>query len=110
MAPEFVRVAGVGDLPPGGMKDVMAGDKPILIANVGGKVYAVAGRCSHRQGVLANGTLEANIVTCPRHGSKFDVTTGKNVGGPKVMGVRGTTGDIQAFEVKVEGSDIMVRV
>jgi len=105
-----VRVAGIGDIPPGMMKDVMLGDKAILVANVGGKFYAVAGRCSHRQGILANGTLEASIVTCPRHGSKFDVTTGKNVGGPKVMGIRGSTGDIQAFEVKVEGSDVMVRL
>ncbi len=109
MASDFARVASVEEIPPGRMKDVMIGDKAVLVANVGGKFCATAGRCSHKQGILANGTLEANIVTCPRHGSKFDVTTGKNVVGPKVLGIRGTTGDIQAFEVKVEGSDVMVR-
>lgn len=107
---DFVKVATTPDIPAGSMKGVKAGSEDILIANVGGKYYALTGLCSHRQGVLAAGKLEGNSVTCPRHGSMFDVTTGKSLRGPKVMGIRGSTSDLPAFEVKVEGSDIFVKI
>jgi len=49
-------------------------------------------------------------VTCPKHGSKFDVTTGKNVAGPKIAFIRGKTGNESAYEVKVGGNSIRVNV
>jgi 3-phenylpropionate/trans-cinnamate dioxygenase ferredoxin subunit len=52
--------------------------------------------------------LEGNVVTCPRHGSQFDVTNGKNLRGPKIGLVRLHTGDVKAYEVKVEGDVIKV--
>lgn len=108
---DFVRAIGVGELPPGAMKEVVISDTPVLVANVGGKFYAIGGRCTHRQGVLAKGTLEGNVVTCPRHGSMFDVTTGKNLGGPKMLlGGRGTTGDEPSYEVKIEGDSVLVKI
>ncbi len=107
---EFVKAANVSDIPEGGMKAVKVGDEDIMIANIGGRFYAVQGLCTHRQGVLGNGKLEGIIVTCPRHGSMFEVTTGKNVAGPKILGVRGRTGDLSAYEVKVEGTNVLVKI
>jgi 3-phenylpropionate/trans-cinnamate dioxygenase ferredoxin subunit len=60
--------------------------------------------------VLADGKLEGNTVACPKHGASFDVLTGKSTIGPKVFGFRGKTSDVKAFEVKVEGTDIFVKI
>jgi nitrite reductase/ring-hydroxylating ferredoxin subunit len=46
-------------------------------------------------------------VTCPKHGSQFDVTTGKNIRGPKII-IRFSTKDEPNYEVKVEGKSIKV--
>lgn len=105
----FVRVASVSDVPLGKMKQVDLNGKPVVLANVSGTIYAIGGLCTHAKGVLANGTLNGNVVTCPRHGSQFDVQTGKNLTGPKVLGMRFKTSDEPSYEVKVEGTEIMLR-
>jgi len=105
----FVKVASVSDVPEGKMKQVDLNGKPVMLANVHGTIYAIGGLCTHQQGILANGTLNGEVVTCPRHGSQFYVTTGKNIVGPKIMGLRFKTGDEPSFEVKVEGSDVLLK-
>ncbi len=105
----FVKVASVSEIPVGAMKQVDLSGKVVMLANVNGRIYAIAGLCTHQQGVLANGQLDGNVVTCPRHGSQFDVTSGKNLRGPKVFGVRLKTGDEPAYEVKIEGSDVLLK-
>ena len=73
-----------------------------------GVLYAIANTCSHRGGDLSKGTIQDGIVQCPRHGSRFDVRTGKNVRGLKVLGKRWTTGDVRAYPVTVDGEDILL--
>jgi nitrite reductase/ring-hydroxylating ferredoxin subunit len=63
------------------MKRVNAFNQSVLLSNVGGKIYATQNDCGHQRASLARGQLEGNVVTCPLHGAKFDVTTGRNVGG-----------------------------
>lgn len=106
----FVRVADVAEIPTGSMKMVKIGDKEILIVNVNGKFFAIPNRCTHAEGDLSQGVLETNVVTCPRHGSQFDVTSGKSVRGPKIGLVRFKTKDQPSFNVKVEGDSILVDV
>ncbi len=79
-----VEVAKTSEIPPGGMKRVRAYDQDILLSNVDGKFYATSNRCGHSNASLARGTLQGNEVTCPLHGAKFDVTTGKNLTGPQM--------------------------
>jgi nitrite reductase/ring-hydroxylating ferredoxin subunit len=76
-----VEVAKVAEIPEGTMKRVTAFGESILLSNVGGKIYATQNDCGHQRASLARGTLEGSIVTCPLHGAKFDVTTGRDVGG-----------------------------
>jgi nitrite reductase/ring-hydroxylating ferredoxin subunit len=64
------------------MKHVEAEEKEILLANTDGKVYALCDRCSHMNAPLSMGTLNGKVITCPMHGARFDVTTGKKVGEP----------------------------
>lgn len=66
------------DVPPGTMKQFQVpGKDDVLVANIDGKLYAMRGVCNHAGGPLGEGTLEGKIATCPWHGSKWDVTTGK---------------------------------
>ena len=79
-----VEVAKVTEIPPGSMKKVRAFDQDVLLSNVDGKIYATSNRCGHSNASLARGTLQGKVVTCPLHGAKFDVTTGKNLLGPQM--------------------------
>jgi len=104
----FTRVADTSEVPAGKMKMVKIKDEEILIVNVDNTFYAVANSCTHKGGDLSKGSLEGKIVTCPVHGSRFDVTTGKNVYGPKLYMFRGNTGDLKKYELRVEGTSIQV--
>lgn len=65
------------DIPPGTCKIGWIGDKEVAIFNVGGEFYATQPHCTHAGGPLCEGALWGNIVTCPWHGSEFDVRTGE---------------------------------
>jgi 3-phenylpropionate/trans-cinnamate dioxygenase ferredoxin subunit len=77
--PETIEVCPVSDLPPGAMRLVEWEDVEIGVFNVDGTYYAIEDRCSHDDGPLAEGELDAATCTveCPRHGARFDLKTGK---------------------------------
>jgi nitrite reductase/ring-hydroxylating ferredoxin subunit len=105
----FVKVAETSEVPAGKMKMARLEEKEILIANVNGNYYAVGNRCTHAGGDLSKGSLEGSIATCPKHGAKFDVTTGKVVLGPKILFMHPKINDEPSYEVKVEGKDILLK-
>lgn len=106
----FFEVAKTDDIPEGTMKPITAGDMEILVINYNGSYYATNRRCTHMGGDLSKGELEGKIVTCPRHGSKFDVTTGESISGPKIGFLKFKTKSVPVYEVKVEGSRISVNI
>jgi nitrite reductase/ring-hydroxylating ferredoxin subunit len=57
-------------------------DEPLAVYHVGSRFHACADRCPHAGATLSEGELERGVVTCPRHGSQFDVTTGQRLRGP----------------------------
>jgi len=77
--PEIVDVCPVTDLPPGAMRLVEHDRIEIGVFNCDGAYYAIEDRCSHDDGPLAEGTLDAEACTveCPRHGAIFDLKTGR---------------------------------
>lgn len=79
-----VEVAKITEISPGTLKRARAFDQDILLSNVDGKIYATSNRCGHSNASLARGALQGKVVTCPLHGAKFDVTTGKNLSGPQL--------------------------
>ena len=95
------RVASVSDLSPGQMKNVEAGETPLLLSNVEGEIYAVSGTCTHYGAPLADGALSGKQVICPWHHACFDVTTGDHLEPPGLNA-------LQRFEVRVDGDDIFV--
>lgn len=106
----FIEVAQVNEVPTGTMKSYSVGGKQILTANIDGKLYAIDDVCTHAGGDLSKGKLEGKIVTCPRHGSRFDVTTGKCISGPKLGFLKFKAKDETAYEVKVEENRIKINV
>jgi nitrite reductase/ring-hydroxylating ferredoxin subunit len=128
----FVEAAKVDEIPSGKMKHIEINSKEIVIANVDGKFYAMDDRCAHMNAPLSMGNIMGNVVTCPFHGAKFDVTSGKKVAEPvltpsqemeplpkmwqKFMDHAGQlmshikTYDQFTYETKVEGNSIKVRI
>ena len=77
--PQIIEVCPLTELPPGAVRLVEWEDLEIGVFNCGGTVYAIEDRCTHDDGTLADGELdqEACTIECPRHGSLFDLKTGK---------------------------------
>ena len=77
--PHIIEVCPLNELAPGEMRLVEWEELEIGVFNCAGTVYAIEDRCSHDDGPLAEGTLDAQACTveCPRHGSVFDLRTGR---------------------------------
>jgi nitrite reductase/ring-hydroxylating ferredoxin subunit/uncharacterized membrane protein len=65
-------------------------------------VYALADKCSHMGGPLAEGTIDGDSVVCPWHGSRFCLKDGHVEDGP-------ATNNQPAFDVKIEGGNVLVK-
>ena len=99
---KYVKAAKTGDMLPGESKSVtLEKGEHVLICNVGGTFYAVVDACTHDGGMLGFGTLEGKVVTCPRHGAKFDVTTGRVVELP-------ARAPLRTYPLRVQGDDIEI--
>jgi len=83
----------------GQLKRVDIGGKGVLVARIGGDIYAIGDKCAHLGCSLSEGTLEGTIVTCPCHGSKFDVTSGRVVAW---VGKHAVLGKLTSFMKKDE--------
>ncbi len=105
---DYQKVAELTALKPGEKKSFPLSGKMVLLVNVGGTIYALDNKCPHLGGSLADGNLEDVTLTCPRHGAKFDVRTGKNLGNAKIAFLQMKVADAKSYPVKVEGNDILV--
>ena len=100
---EFVKVCSVTDVKTNSVKRFSVSGKEIALFNLNGKFFAIAAHCTHAEGPLDEGSVEGNEVECPWHGARFDITTGKATSPP-------ASNDIQKYEVKLEGSDVMIKL
>jgi nitrite reductase/ring-hydroxylating ferredoxin subunit len=92
MSEEYIEVAKTSQIDDGQLMHIEISDKEILLANINGKFYAMDDRCSHMNARVSLGNISKNIVTCPFHAAKFEVTSGKNIGEPVLLIPRnGTT-------------------
>jgi 3-phenylpropionate/trans-cinnamate dioxygenase ferredoxin component len=105
----FIRVASKNEIPNGKMKKLQLDNKEILIANVKGSFYAIDSKCTHQGTDLSQGKLGGNILECPKHHAKFDVTTGKVVSKPSVALMHPSINDEKTYQVRIEKEDIMVK-
>lgn len=73
---------------PGTAKVFEAGGRRIAICNTGDGYFAIDDVCTHDGGPLDQGQLSGKEIECPRHGARFDVTTGRALCLPAVRPVR----------------------
>jgi nitrite reductase/ring-hydroxylating ferredoxin subunit len=98
---EYVTVGTAADLSEGEMRAFEVGGRRVTVARVGGSLHAFDDTCTHRQCSLAGGDLEEATVTCPCHGSQFDVTTGEVLNPP-------ATEPVAIHRLRVEEDEIQV--
>ena len=103
--PTVIEVCPLSELGPGQRKLVEFDDLEIGVFNCAGTLYAIEDRCSHDDGPLAEGEFDPETCTveCPRHGSLFDLTTGK----PKTLPAYVP---VETFPVIIEGDTIKLEV
>ena len=98
-----VDVCPLEELPPGAVTIVHAGELSACVYNVGGQLYAIEDRCSHDDGPLCEGDVDyqAATVMCPRHGSSFDLRTGRALTPPAYA-------PVETFPVTVDDGVVKV--
>ena len=102
--PQLIEVCPVNELGPGEMRLVEWQDLEIGVFNCGGDLYAIEDRCSHDDGPLAEGEFDPGqcTVECPRHGSLFDLKTGKPLTLPAYVPVDTYPVIIEDEKIKLE--------
>jgi 3-phenylpropionate/trans-cinnamate dioxygenase ferredoxin component len=85
---QIVEVATVDEIPEEKVKVVVADGRQIALCNYGGTIYAIDDVCTHDRGPLDQGELIGKEIECPRHGARFDVTTGVATRLPAIRPVR----------------------
>ena len=100
-----IDICPVSELPHGATKIVTFEDIEIGIVNCNGELLAIEDRCSHDNGILFEGLIDPDkcTVECPRHGSLFDLRTGKPLNLPAYV-------PVDTFPVIVDGDTIRVEV
>jgi 3-phenylpropionate/trans-cinnamate dioxygenase ferredoxin subunit len=100
-----IDICRANELPPGASLIVEADGRKIGVFNAAGDLYAIEDRCSHDDGPLAEGSFDADArtVECPRHGSLFDVTTGRPKTLPAYL-------PVDTFPIRVEDGVIKLEV
>lgn len=74
---EYLEVMGVDELADGAMSVIRVDDHDLLVARVAGAYYISDAHCPHLHGPLSKGELDGTVITCPWHGSKFDLADGR---------------------------------
>ena len=100
---DFVKVADLDELEEGCLYPIEVDGEPICLTMIDGTIYAFTDNCTHISGPLNEGELEGCIITCPWHGARFDVCTGKVVRGPARQ-------DLFTYPVKIEGRSVLISV
>ncbi len=101
-----VRVAKVSEIPEGEGRGFEVDGRPIAVFNLGGGDFrATDDVCSHAHALLSEGEVDVEELTveCPRHGSTFELESGRPVSLPATTPVR-------VYPVTVDGDDVLIEV
>ena len=112
-----VEVGKTAEMKEGSMKAVSIDGREILVARVGNSYYAADNHCPHMGGKLSQGKIEGTVITCPLHGSQFDLKTGEVVRWLKGTGLLSIIGkalksprSLTTYDVRVEDDRVMIEI
>ncbi|MYL96938.1 Rieske 2Fe-2S domain-containing protein [Novosphingobium sp. FGD1] len=97
----FVAVAKLEDIPAGARKVVEIGGVSVILVHAKDRIFAVRNLCSHAYETLECGRVRAGWISCPVHGARFDLETGKPLNPPATM-------PIETYAVRTIGDTIEV--
>ena len=103
MTDQYTRVASLKELKTSKLMCVKPEGFPIALAYVNGKVFAVDDMCTHEDASLSKGSLHDECVTCPLHGSRFDLATGEALDEP-------AEDPVKTYPVKIDGDAILIKL
>jgi len=113
----FIEAGKTGEFKDGTSKKTLVQGQEILLARVEGSYYAVGNRCPHLGGDLSAGKLEGTVITCPRHGSQFELRDGQVLRWMKGSGLFSAVGKalkspkpLKTYNIKVEGEAILIEI
>jgi len=99
---DWIDVAKAEDVKPGEFRVVDIDDVEIAVINCNGEFYAIEDVCTHDGGQLTGGEIEGCQIECPRHGARFDITTGEALTAPAYE-------PVAVFPVRVNDGMVQVR-
>ena len=114
---QLIPVIKKDELQDGQMRVVTTSLGEILVARAGDSYYVADSHCPHLGGNLWKGTLQGTVVTCPLHGSQFDLADGKVIRWTNFTGFASTVGKLlkppkplMVYKVKIDGDQIFVEI
>jgi nitrite reductase (NADH) small subunit len=102
--PKWIRAVRCEDIPLREGRAVKLGAREIAIFNLGDRFLAVASRCPHRNGPLAEGIISGQSVVCPLHAWKISLETGT------VARPADTLACVETYPVRVEEGIVLVEL
>jgi nitrite reductase/ring-hydroxylating ferredoxin subunit len=98
---EYYKAADLSDLRDGKLHAVEVDGEPVCLIKLEDGIFAFTDNCTHISGPINEGQFDGCAVTCPWHGARFDVRTGKVLRGPARQ-------DLYTYQVKVENDSVYV--
>jgi 3-phenylpropionate/trans-cinnamate dioxygenase ferredoxin subunit len=102
-AENWLDVAAVDEIPPGGYDIVETDDFVVAVFNVDGEFHAIEDICTHDGEELTGGPVDGDQIICPRHGARFCLRTGKALTPPAYE-------DLPTFPVRILDGRIQVAI
>jgi len=100
---EYIKIAKTTDFKKRRIKSFRILARPIGVFKApDGSFCAMEAGCKHQQADLTSGPIDGDVVTCPRHGWKYNLRTDDCVWG-------GKTG-LRRYGCKVEGEDVYITI
>lgn len=99
-----VDVCPLADFPPGTVRIVeVSASRSVGVYNCAGELFAIEDQCTHDEGPLCEGEFdcEERVAICPRHGARFDITTGRALTLPAYI-------DVDTFPARVRDDGMVV--
>lgn len=100
---QWTPVAVLEEIPDGGARGVEVAGRKVLLHRAGSRVSAMENACSHLGGPLDEGKVQDGVITCPWHGSQFQLSDGRCVRGPATFSQLRLETRLRAGRVEVRG-------
>lgn len=98
---DFVDVGSIHQIPKSTPLFVSVGNTDVILCRRGEEIVAHSGQCTHNFARLSEGMIEGRVVICPRHGARFDYTTGQSLSS--------LCPDLPKIETRIHRQRVLVR-